>query len=656
MKSESPTPALDPADMDRSASPGDDFYRYANGGWLDRVTIPPEEVRFSVFEEVTRRNEKILREILETAARDGGPPGSDAEKLGAWMASGMDEDRIEARGVTPIADELASIDALADQDAVAAHLPHLHRIGIGVPFSFGSVPDFDDSAWTIFYVAQGGLGLPERDYYLRDDDESIALQKDYREHVARMLALLGADEARSTREAGAIYAFEKQLAEESFTAVELRDPRNFANKVAVAAAEAATPGFSWVRYLDSLGVGRLDSLNLAGPRFFARFSALLRETSLEDWKAYLRWHVVRAFASTLSSPFVEESYGFNQARLSGQREMKPRWKRVLLAANADIGELLGRAFVERTFPPQAKRRCEEMVQHLTAAYRERIVAVDWMGEETKQRAIEKLDAFKSKIGYPEKWRDWSGLELRRDDWAGNRMRASAFDVAFDLAKVGKKTDPDEWGMPPQVVNAYYHPLHNEIVFPAGILQPPFFSDAYDDALNFGAMGAVIGHEITHGFDDSGSQFDAHGNLKNWWSETDRAEFQRRADVVIRQFSEYVAIDELRVNGELTLGENIADLGGVTISYVALQKALQGNAKDPIEGFTPEQRFFLAYARAWRGKYRDEALKLQVRTNPHSPSPFRCIGPLSNLQWFADAFGLEEGAKVMRPREMRAEIW
>ncbi len=649
-------PGLDPADMDLTADPGRDFYRYANGGWLSRTEIPPEEVRFSVFEEVTRRNERILREILETAARDGGPPGSDLEKLGAWMASGMDEAGIEARGLEPIADELARIGALEDRDGVARHLPRLHRIGVEAAFSYGSVPDFDDSDWTIFSVSQGGLGLPERDYYLREDDESTALQRDYRTHVARMLALAGTDAARADEAAEAVYALERRLAEASFTAVEMRDPQNYVNKLALADAEAAAPAFSWVRYLDGLGVGELATFNLAGPRFFARFSELLGEAPLEDWKAYLRWHVVRAFAPALSSAFVEESFRFNLARLAGQKEMKPRWKRVLLAANAEIGELLGRAFVERTFPPTAKRRCEEMVTHLLAAYRERLEALPWMSAETKTHALEKLDAFRAKIGYPVRWRDWSGLELRRDDWAGNRMRARAFDVAYDLAKVGRRTDPDEWGMPPQVVNAYYHPLHNEIVFPAGILQPPFFSDDYDDALNFGAMGAVIGHEITHGFDDSGSQFDARGNLRNWWTEADREEFRRRAKVVVDQFADYVAIDDLRVNGELTLGENIADLGGVTISYVALRKALEGKDRAPIEGFTPEQRFFLAYARAWRGKYRDEALKLQVRTNPHSPSPFRCIGPLSNLQWFSDAFALSEDAPVMRRREVRAEIW
>jgi len=648
-------PGLSLEDMDRTADPGADFYRYANGGWLDQNPIPDEETRFGVFEEVTRRNEKILREILEDAAENG-TAGTEKGQLGAWYASGMDEDAVEAKGITPLAPILAEIDKLVDIDGVTGLIPRLHRLGIGVGFSCGSVPDFDDSAWTIFYVAQGGLGLPERDYYTRDDDESQAIQADYVAHVCNMLVLSGLDEDAAARGAGAVYDLELNLAEESYTAVELRDPNKFANKVSLAEAANATPGFSWPRYLDAIGAGRLETINLAGPAFFARFAKLLAETPVDEWKTYLRWHAVRAFAPALSGAFVGESFQFNQARLAGQREMKPRWKRVLLAANGEIGELLGRAFVERTFPPEAKDRCEAMVGHLIDAYRGRIDGAAWMSAETKKKAVEKLEGFTTKIGYPTEWRDWSGLRLERDDWLGNRMRAREFESDFDLAKVGKPTDQNEWGMPPQVVNAYYHPLMNEIVFPAGILQPPFFSYEFDDALNFGAMGAVIGHEITHGFDDSGSQFDAKGNLENWWTEQDREEFSRRAKLIVDQFSEYVAIDDLHINGELTLGENIADLGGVTISYVALKTALEGKDCELIDGFTPEQRFFLAYARAWRGKYRDEALKLQVRTNPHSPSPFRCVGPLSNLQWFADAFELPDGAPVMRAREIRAEIW
>ncbi len=646
------------ADMDLTVDPAKDFYRFANGGWLDANPVPADEASWGVFHEVDKRNELVLREILEGALKN--PKDELHRKLGDFYATGMDEGAIEAQGAKPLAEELARIEGLADIAGLPALLARLHSIGASGLFGIGSSADLTDATQNILFLAQDGMGLPEKDYYLRTDEESGELRKQYEAHVARMLELLaesrGESGADAARQAATVLALETELAKNSFGAVEFRDPQNLLNKISVADAQALTPHFDWSAYLTAQQLDPAHAINLIAPGYFKNADALLAIRPLEEWKTYLRWQLVNAFADSLSKDFDEQNFAFFGRTLGGAKEQRPRWKRVIDSTGGAMGEALGQAFVEQTFSPKAKERCLQMVGDLLAAMRVRLEGLAWMSDVTRARALEKLATFQTKLGYPDKWRDWSRLDVQRDSFARNQMRAAEFAFRYDLAKVGKPVDKSEWGMPAYIVNAGYNPLNNDITFPAGILQPPFFSEAYDDALNYGAMGAVIGHEITHGFDDEGSQFDAQGNLADWWTEEDRSEFERRAKVVEEQFSDYVAIGELKVNGKLTLGENLADLAGLTIARDALALRQANQRLALLDGFTPEQRFFLAWARAWRNNYTPERLKLQVNTNPHAPAMFRAIGPLSNLDAFQHAFGFRDDAPVMRPPAARAIVW
>ena len=642
------------ADMDKSVDPSQDFYRFVNGGWLAANPVPPDEASWGVFQEVDKRNELVLKEILEAAGKQ--PANELARKLGDFYATGMDEQAIGAAGAKPLAADLARIDALSDVALLPELLARFHAVGVSALFGIGSNADLTDATQTILFVAQDGMGLPEKDYYLRTDAESVALRKQYEEHVARMLVLLGESATDAAAHATTVLALETELARASFGAVEFRDPQNLLNRISVADAQALTPHFDWTRYLTQQGVDPAHPLNLIGPAYFQNVDALLAARPLDEWKTYLRWHLVSSSAEFLSAPFEQEDFAFYGRTLSGAQEQRPRWKRVIDATGGAMGEALGQSFVEKTFSPRAKERCLQMVGDLLAVMKTRLEDLAWMSDATRAKALAKLAAFRTKIGYPDKWRDWSGLVIQRDSYLANHQRANEFNFRYDLAKVGKPVDKTEWGMPAYLVNAGYNPMNNDITFPAGILQPPFFSEAYDDALNYGAMGAVIGHEITHGFDDEGSQFDAQGNLANWWTEEDRAEFERRAKVVEDQFSGYVAIDDLHVNGKLTLGENLADLAGLTIAYDALQRRQANQRVAPIDGFTPAQRFFIAWARAWRCNYTPARLKLQVNTNPHAPANFRAIGPLSNLDAFQAAFGFRDDAPVMRAPTERARVW
>ena len=641
-------------DMDLAVDPAQDFYRFVNGGWLDNNPVPADEASWGVFHEVDKRNEVVLKEILEASAKQ--PKSELHRKLGDFYATGMDDAAIEALGATPLAEELARIDALNDIAGLPALLARLHSIGAGGLFGIGSNADLTDASQTILFVAQDGMGLPEKDYYLRDDAESVELRKQYEAHVARMLGLLGESQADATAHATTVLALETELARASLGAVQFRDPQNLLNKITVADAQALTPHFDWSAYLGAQQLDPAQPLNLIAPDYFANVDALLGGHPLGEWQTYLRWHLVHANAEYLSAAFDQESFAFYGRTLSGAQEQRPRWKRVIDATGGALGEALGQAFVEQTFSPQAKERCLQMVGDLLAVMKTHLEKLAWMTDATRAKALEKLASFKTKIGYPDRWRDWSGLVVQRDSYAKNHMRAAEFNFRYDLAKVGHPVDKSEWGMPAYIVNAGYNPMNNDITFPAGILQPPFFSESYDDALNYGAMGAVIGHEITHGFDDEGSQFDAQGNLANWWSEADRSEFERRAKIVEDQFSAYVALEDLHVNGKLTLGENLADLAGLTIAYDALQTRQANQRLAQLDGFTPEQRFFIAWARAWRCNYTPARLKLQVNTNPHAPANFRGFGPLSNLDAFQAAFGFRDDAPALRPPGERARIW
>ena len=647
---------LDRRNLDTSVAPCEDFYQYANGMWMERNPIPAEYSIWSISNEMRERNNVLLRDLLEEAAASGAAKGTNEQKVGDFWTTGMDTEAVEAAQAGPLSADLERIGKMSDLEDLQAIVSDLQLEGIGVVFDYGVFQDLMDSEKYIFYAVQGGLGLPDRDYYLREDEESASLRENYVAHVSRMLQLLGDTLEDAQLAAEAILALETRLAEASLTNVELRNPENYYNIQSVADSDKATPNFSWSAFLDHLGLGELNTFSYAHPKFFAEMNVLLAAEPIETWRAYLRWNLIGNLAPYLSTNFVDEDFDFFSQTLQGTEEQRPRWKRVTARVSGSMGEALGQVYVERAFPPKTKARADEMIENLRAAVGMRLQGLEWMSDDTKARAMEKLEAFNSKIGYPDKWRDYSSLEIGLDSYVGNVRAGNVFETRRNLDKIGKPIDRDEWGMSPQTINAYYSPVMNEIVFPAAIMQPPFFDGDMDDAVNYGGMGSIIGHEFMHGFDDQGSKFDPAGNMKNWWTDEDRARFEERTVKLVEQYDGFVAVDALHVNGELTLGENIGDLAGLTMAYHALQRALEQNNPGEIDGFTPEQRFFLAWAQGWRRNYRDEALKLQVNTDPHSPGRFRVIGPLSNMPEFAAAFDCKAGDPMVRPDEARADIW
>lgn len=647
-------PVFDAADSDPSVSPADDFYRFANGGWLDTNPVPPEYGAWGSAHEVHVRNERILRELLEDAAASAGAPGSIQQIVGNYYASGMDTDSIEALGLSPIEAWLDQIKAIEDAGDIRELAAEFHGSGIGALFGMSIIPDFENPTANLLYLDQSGLGLPDRDYYLREDEQSRALLASYRDHISRMLSLADIEETEAN--VRAILAIETAIAESSYTNVQMRDVELITNKYDVDTANELMPRFGLAAYLALIGAGEEAEINIDNVGLYPALDMMLETTSMDDWKSYFTWHLLRASASSLPEKFESEAFDFYGRTLGGQQKQKERWKRVLAAGSADIGELISQLYVADNFPPESKRSMEQLVDNLIVAMGDRLRTIPWMSDATRREALLKLDGFGYKIGYPDVWRDYSGLDVASYEWLGNRKAAARFEFNRQTAKLGQPVDPHEWSMPPHIVNAYYHPLRNEIVFPAGMLQPPFFTPDADEAVNYGAIGSVIGHEITHGFDDQGSKFDATGQMRDWWSAQDMAEFERRASVVTNQFDAYEVEDGLSVNGELTLGENIADLGGLKIALTAMRAAQQGGDAEPIAGLTPEQRFYISYARAWRQNYTDEYLRLLVNSDPHSPSHFRCNGPLSNLGSFADAFDIADDSASMRAAAERADIW
>ncbi len=645
---------IDLKNFDLSVKPQDDFYRYANGTWLKENPIPAEFDRWGGFSKLAEDNQKNLLTICErVAAKTTG--ATPVEKMvGDFFASGMDEAAINALGVKPLQPELDRLKALKTPTDVLTSIARLHSFGLNVGFSFGSSPDLKQSDREMARIGQGGLGLPERGYYFDDDEKSLKIRQQYVAHIANMFVLLGESRDSATVSATAVLALETKLALNSLARVQLRDPNRSYHKMKLADVQAKTPAIDFKAYLAARSAPAFEDINLAHPEYIKGFETVLTTTAVTDWQAYLCWHLVRYAAPYLSEPFVKENFAFNGTILTGVTEMKPRWKRVVGVVDGQIGEALGQLYVTEFFPPVAKERMAKLVEDLRASLRDRLKALDWMDEPTRAKALIKLEAFSVKIGYPEKWRDYSSVTIKRDDYLGNVMRSDAFEVTRRLARMGQKVDRSEWGMTPPTVNAYYRPTSNEIVFPAGILQPPFFDAKADDAVNYGGIGAVIGHEMTHGFDDSGARFDADGNLKNWWSDESAKKFKERTNAVVKQFASYAPIPGVNLNGELTQGENIADLGGVKIAYGALQRALADKPRTKIDGFTPEQRFFLNYATIWRVNSREAATRLRVKTDPHSPGEFRANGPLSNLDEFAKAFDIPEGAPMRRPE--RITIW
>lgn len=650
---------VDPADRNPAVAACDDFYAHAVGGWQKANPIPADKARYSAFEELLERNRAILRAILEeTSARKDWKPGSIQQKVGDFYASGMDERAIEKIGTKPLAPWFARIEALRSADDLPRYLAEaqLHDLPGGIGFRIDQ--DEKDSTRYMPILWQSGLGLPDRDYYLKDDDRSKALREKYVAYVARTFELLGEQPARAKADAAAMMALETKLAAASRTRVALRDPEANYNKRTLAELEQEAPGFGWSAYLGGLGIASNQDLNVGQPDFAKAFAALVRAEPLPAWKTYLRFHAARGAAPYLSKAFEETRFAFYGKTLQGVERQEERWKRVQTVTDLALGEALGQLYVERAFGPQAKERMKVLVENLRAALRERIDRLPWMGAETKAAAQKKLAAFGVKIGYPDKWRDYSALDVRRAGYLENVLAASLFENRRQLAKLGKPIDRTEWLMSPPTVNAYYSPNMNEIVFPAGILQPPFFWPEGDDAVNYGAIGVVIGHEMTHGFDDQGAQYDAEGNLRNWWTAEDKKAYGARTERVVKQFDAFKPFPDAGINGKLTVGENIADLGGLRIAWAALAKALgkDPNAAPPVDGTTPGRRFFLSYAAVWRNNIRDEALRVRLATDPHSPGRWRVLGPLANLPEFHAAFGCPPGSPMNRAPGERPEIW
>ena len=649
--------AFDATNIDTSASACTDFYQYANGNWLAKNPIPGAYPSWGVANVLNEKNRDTLREILDAAAKNTkAVKGSSEQKVADYYATCMDEAKIEAEGLTPLAPEFARIAKINDQKSLQEEIAHLLSLGINALFASDSTQDFKNSAEVIAEVFQSGLGLPDRDYYTKTDEKSKATRDAYLKHVAKMFELMGDAPDKAAAEAQTVMALETKLAEASMTRVEQRDPEKIYHRMTLAQLRELAPAFDWAAYLHSLGVPAKADVNVAMPDFFKAVNTQLSAVPFADWQTYLRWHLINNTASALSSKFVEEDFNFKGKILQGSTENLPRWKRCVAGTDRVLGEALGEVYVKKAFPPAAKARALEMVRNLEAALKSDIGTLSWMGEATRKQAIVKLDAFLNKIGYPDRWRDYSSMQIDRGPYVLNRFRANAFDKQRDINKIGKPVDKTEWGMSPPTVNAYYNPQINEIVFPAGILQPPYFDANADDALNYGGMGSVIGHEMTHGFDDQGRQFDATGNLFNWWTDADLKAFQERAECVINQFNGFEVEKGLNQNGKLVVGESIADLGGLVVAYAAFQKAMEGKPRVTIDGFTPEQRFFLGYARGWATSTRPEFARLLVNVDPHPLPKFRVNGPLSNLPQFAAAFQCKAGDAMVRPEKDRCQIW
>lgn len=642
------------ADLDPAVDPCIAWSDHVNAKWLQANPIPADRTSWGPGAMLAERSLGVRRQIAERAAASGS--GQGLEKiLGDFWATGMDEAAINAQGLKPLASRLAEVDGLTDTASIAAYLRTAAARGEGQVFGFGPEADFKNSSMTIAFAAQGGLGLPDRGYYF--DADKAEQRAAYEVHIAKVLELSGLDRASAASQAKTVLAFETRLAKASKSRQELsRDISLYYHPVSPAEADKLTPNFSWVAFFESQGLAVPEMFSLAVPGFHAEVSQMLADTSAGAWKAYLRFHLVDDASPFLSDPFVQENYEFYGKKLRGQKELEARWKRVLGAIENGVGEAMGQKYVEVAFPAASKAQMEELVRNLGVALEARIEGLEWMSAETKAKALAKLATFAPKVGYPDKWRDYSTLATGRSSYLENVLAGIAFNRRYELSKIGKPVDKTEWGMTPQTVNAYYNPLQNEIVFPAAILQPPFFDPQADPPMNYGAIGAVIGHEMTHGYDDQGSRFAADGNFENWWSEADAKGFAARTDKLVQQFDAYEALPGLHVNGKLTLGENIADLGGLATAFDAMRMATAGTPDPKIDGFTREQRFFLSNGTAWRTQMNDDSMKVMVASNPHAPQKFRAIGAPSNLQAFADAFSCKEGSPMVRSGEKRVVIW
>ena len=649
-----PVNRFEMTDLDSSKNACDDFSGYVDGKWLAANPVPSDRTTWGAFEMLDERSLGIRHQLAEQAAANKDATGVD-KIVGDLYATGMDQAKIDAAGLTPLKSRLDAIDAISDPASIAEYMRQSAARGEGDIFGFGPSPDFKDSSMNIAYAFQGGLGLPDRGYYF-DKDKADKLAA-YQAHVAKVLELGGASAEDAAKQAKDVVAFETRLAKVSKSSEELsRDAELAYNPVSVADADKLTPNFPWSKFFDSQGLEQPKMFSLAIPAFHEEVSKMIADVPVDTWKAYFRFHTIDGASPFLSDPFVQENFAFYSQTMRGQKQIKDRWKRVLGTIEGQTGEALGQLYVKVAFPAESKARMQQLVQNLRDALKGRIEHLSWMSDETKKKALEKWSTFTPKIGYPDKWRSWDGLQTSRDSYIGNVLAANEFNYKWNLGKIGKPVDKTEWGMTPQTVNAYYNPQQNEIVFPAAILQPPFFDPKADDATNYGGIGAVIGHEMTHGYDDQGSRFGPTGNFENWWTEADAKGFAARTEKLVNQFNGYEALPGLKVNGKLTLGENIADLGGLNTAYDAMKAATAGTPDPMIDGLSRDQRFFINWETVWRDKMAPDYLKVIVNTNPHAPGEFRAIGAPSNMPAFAAAFQCKPGDAMVRTGDQQVKIW
>ena len=640
--------------MDTRVRPGDDFFSYVNGKWIAETEIPADKASYGGFGILADEAEEDVKTIIERSATGDFAKGTDEQKVGDLYKSYLDMETRNAKGVAPLEPELEQIAAIENRDALAVYFAAAGRRGYPVPVNVGQVADFKNPNYYMIYAWQSGLGLPDREYYFKEDEASAAIREKYVQHIAAMFELAGFE--NSTAAAGSIMELETRIAGAHITKEAARDWPNNYNKVALDKLNEVMPNFNWQAYVDEAGIEDIDGLVLMMTSYFEELDSIIAETPIETWQTYLKWVALNSKANALDGALDSQDFEFYGKVLSGREQQREPWRRAVITVNGLLGEVVGKVYVKEYFPPEAKERMLELVGNLIRAYEKSIKELDWMSDETKAQALDKLSKFRPKIGYPDVWRDYSAVDIEPDDLFGNIERATVAEYEREMARQGGPVDREEWAMNPQTVNAYYMPPLDEIVFPAAILQPPFFNLEADDAVNYGAIGAVIGHEIGHGFDDKGSSFDGDGVMRNWWTETDRTEFEARTAKLVGQYNEYAPFEDLSVNGEFTLGENIGDLGGISIGLLAYKMSLNGEEPPVIDGFTGIQRVFLGYGQVWRNKYRDEALRQLIMTDPHAPSMYRANGAVRNVPEFYEAFGVTEEHALYLPPEGRVKIW
>jgi len=649
------TPAFDVSQIDSTIMPCEDFEKYAVGNWLKNNPVPESESRWGSFNIVHDANEIKLRAIVDEASNAKAEKGTALQQVGDFYTSALDSNLANELGITPIQPLIDKIEAVSTVQELVETMAETRKKGSGSMFSGYVGIDSKNSSQYIMHLSQGGLGLPDKTYYKPSDERGENILAEYKKHISAMFVLAGDDEQKATENSATVVELESYLAENSMGRVERRNPDNTYNKFSVEELQTLCPGIDWKSFFVAAELNGVDNLIIGQPDYFKALNNSLTQFSIENWKTYMKWHLLNDMASNLSADFENQVFSFYSTTLRGTQVMKPRWKRALSKSNRTVGEQIGKLFVEKHFPEESKQKVLDLIANINTVFKERVQKLDWMSEETKVKAMEKLSKFTYKIGYPDKWEDYSSVDINANTLAQNVMNMNYFEYKKNVNRLGQPIDRDEWGMTPQTINAYYNPTMNEIVFPAAILQPPFFNADADDAINYGGIGAVIGHEFSHGFDDQGCKYDGEGNLNNWWTEQDLANFGERTAKLVNQFDAYEVAEGNHVNGQLTLGENIADIAGSTLSYYALEKAMEGKEDPMIDGFTYQQRFFLGWAQVWHNNYKDEAIINLVKTNPHSPTRFRILGPLTNMVEFHNAFGCKEGAMIA-PDSLRVTIW